>query len=136
MQSLLMLTSRRPVCVGHSPQLAQLRSSSNIVLASVKNAAATVAFDLMSYYTGNISGEYNIPGLLEQPPSGYYWWQAGAMWNTMLDYWHITGDTSYNAVISQALLFQVGDDEDYMPTNQTKTLGNDDQGNRSIYSHM
>lgn len=89
----------------------------------------------MSYYTGNISGEYNIPGLLEQPPSGYYWWQAGAMWNTMLDYWHITGDTSYNAVISQALLFQVGDDRDYMPTNQTKTLGNDDQGNRRIPSH-
>ncbi|KFZ07968.1 hypothetical protein V502_09633 [Pseudogymnoascus sp. VKM F-4520 (FW-2644)] len=96
--------------------------------SSVKSAASSIAFDLMSYYTGNISGEYNIPGLLEQPPSGYYWWQAGAMWNTMVDYWHITGDTSYNEVVSQALLFQVGDDRDYMPTNQTKALGNDDQG--------
>ncbi|OBT61852.1 hypothetical protein VE03_08825 [Pseudogymnoascus sp. 23342-1-I1] len=96
--------------------------------ASVKSAASSIAYDLMTYYTGNISGEYNIPGLLEQPPSGYYWWQAGAMWNTMLDYWHITGDTSYNEVVSQALVFQVGDDQDYMPANQTKALGNDDQG--------
>ncbi|ELR03369.1 hydrolase 76 protein [Pseudogymnoascus destructans] len=96
--------------------------------ASVKTAASSIAFDLMSYYTGNQSGQYNIPGLLEQPPSGYFWWQAGAMWNTMLDYWHITGDNSYNEAISQALVFQVGNDRDYMPTNQTKALGNDDQG--------
>ncbi|KFY23310.1 hypothetical protein V493_05930 [Pseudogymnoascus sp. VKM F-4281 (FW-2241)] len=96
--------------------------------ASVKSAASSIAFDMMSYYTGNISGEYNIPGLLEQPPSGYYWWQAGAMWNTMLNYWHITGDTSYNEVVSQALVFQVGTDRDYMPDNQTKAMGNDDQG--------
>ncbi|KFY57782.1 hypothetical protein V496_06329 [Pseudogymnoascus sp. VKM F-4515 (FW-2607)] len=96
--------------------------------ASVKSAASSIAFDMMSYYTGNLSGQYNIPGLLEQPPSGYYWWQAGAMWNSMIDYWHITGDTSYNDVISQALVFQTGDDRDYMPTNQTKALGNDDQG--------
>ena len=58
------------------------------------------------------------------------------MWNTMVDYWHITGDTSYNEVVSQALLFQVGDDRDYMPTNQTKALGNDDQGKTNILSHM
>ncbi|OBT78038.1 hypothetical protein VF21_03169 [Pseudogymnoascus sp. 05NY08] len=96
--------------------------------ASVKSAASSIAFDLMSYYTGNQTGQYNIPGLLEQPPAGYYWWEAGAMWNTMVDYWYITGDTSYNEATSQALIFQVGADRDYMPTNQTKTLGNDDQG--------
>lgn len=58
------------------------------------------------------------------------------MWNSMLDYWHITGDTSYNEAVSQALVFQVGDDQDYMPANQTKSLGNDDQGMRHIPSHM
>lgn len=83
---------------------------------------------MMSYYTGNISGQWNIPGLLAQPPSGYYWWEAGAMWGTMIDYWHFTGDTSYNDVVTQALLFQVGPSHDFMPPNQTKTLGNDDQG--------
>jgi mannan endo-1,6-alpha-mannosidase len=47
---------------------------------------------------------------------------------TMINYWYYTGDTTYNAVTSQALLHQAGGDGDFMPLNQTKTLGNDDQG--------
>jgi mannan endo-1,6-alpha-mannosidase len=39
----------------------------------------------------------------------------------------LTGDTQYDALVSQALQFQVGDYNAYMPPNQTKTLGNDDQ---------
>jgi mannan endo-1,6-alpha-mannosidase len=46
----------------------------------------------------------------------------------MVDYYYYTGDTTYNDVTAQALLFQVGPDDDYMPPNQTKTEGNDDQG--------
>jgi mannan endo-1,6-alpha-mannosidase len=83
---------------------------------------------MMTYYTGNISGPTNIPGLLPPPPSGYYWWEAGAMWGTMIDYWYITGDESYNDVVYEALLFQTGPNADFMPPNQTKSLGNDDQG--------
>jgi len=41
---------------------------------SIKKAAATVAYDMMSYYTGNHTGD--TPGNL---PSPYYWWEAGAM---------------------------------------------------------
>jgi mannan endo-1,6-alpha-mannosidase len=41
---------------------------------SIKKAASTVAFDLMSYYTGNRTGD--VPGNLPDP---YYWWEAGAM---------------------------------------------------------
>ena len=77
----------------------------------------------MSYYNGNLTGA--IPGNLPQP---YYWWEAGAMFGTLIDYWFYTGDTTYNDVTSQALLFQVGPDNDFMPPNQTKTEGNDDQG--------
>ncbi len=50
------------------------------------------------------------------------------MFGTMIDYWYYTGDSTYNEVTSQALLFQVGPNADYMPPNQTKTEGNDDQG--------
>src|SRR5271167_4871113 len=50
------------------------------------------------------------------------------MFMTLVDYWRYTGDTSYNDVTSQALLFQVGQNNDYMPANQTKDEGNDDQG--------
>ena len=77
---------------------------------------------MMSYYTGNNTGD--VPGNLPQP---YYWWEAGAMFGAMVDYWYYTGDTSYNDVTTQALLFQVGPNNDYMPPNQTKTEGNDDQ---------
>jgi mannan endo-1,6-alpha-mannosidase len=50
------------------------------------------------------------------------------MFMTLIDYWRYTGDTTYNSIISQALLFQAGDEADYMPVNQTKDEGNDDQG--------
>jgi mannan endo-1,6-alpha-mannosidase len=50
------------------------------------------------------------------------------MFMTMIDYWSRTGDSSYNDLITQALLFQASDNRDYMPVNQTKDEGNDDQG--------
>ncbi|KAI0814618.1 cell wall glycosyl hydrolase [Xylaria sp. FL0064] len=90
---------------------------------SIKQAASTVAYGLLKYYTGNNTGD--TPGNLPDP---YFWWEAGAMFGTMIDYWFYTNDTSYIDVTTQALLHQVGDDKDFMPTNQTRTLGNDDQG--------
>jgi len=77
----------------------------------------------MSYYTGNHTGDN--PGNL---PSPYYWWEAGACFGTMVEYWYYTNDTSYNPSATAAILSQVGTNEDFMPTNQTKTEGNDDQG--------
>ena len=71
---------------------------------------------MMSYYQGNQSG---MPiGLLPDP---YYWWEAGAMFGQMVEYWYYTGDDTYNDVVMQALLAQVGPDNDFMPPNQTKT---------------
>lgn len=89
---------------------------------SIKTAAATIAYGMMSYYTGNNTGDN--PGNLPDP---YYWWEAGAMFGTMVDYWYYTNDTSYVTVTEQALISQIGEDDNYMPTNQTKTEGNDDQ---------
>lgn len=47
---------------------------------------------------------------------------------SLIDYWYYTGDTAYNQIASDGLLFQVGPYNDYMPPNQTLTEGNDDQG--------
>ncbi|RFU35157.1 hypothetical protein B7463_g1253, partial [Scytalidium lignicola] len=91
--------------------------------ASIKSAASTVAFDMMSYYNGNQTGQ--VPGLLPPP---LFWWEGGGMFMTLIDYWRYTGDSSYNDAVSEALLFQVGPDRDFMPPNQTKDEGNDDQG--------
>lgn len=49
------------------------------------------------------------------------------MFGAAIDYWHLTGDPSYNNVTSQALLKQVGPDKDYQPPEQNFDLGNDDQ---------
>jgi mannan endo-1,6-alpha-mannosidase len=49
------------------------------------------------------------------------------MFDTLIQYWRLTGDSQYNSLTSQALLFQQGDLSNFMPLNQTKTLGNDDQ---------
>lgn len=50
------------------------------------------------------------------------------MFGALIDYWHITGDSTYNEVTTQAIVHQSGEDRDFMPRNQTSTEGNDDQG--------
>ncbi|KAI9841813.1 MAG: hydrolase 76 protein [Sclerophora amabilis] len=89
---------------------------------SIKRASRTVADGMMNYYTGNQTGD--IPGNLPEP---YYWWEVGAMFGALIDYYYYTGDTTYNDVVTEGMLFQVGPDDNFMPPNQTKTEGNDDQ---------
>ncbi|KAB5566054.1 putative dfg5 protein [Coniochaeta sp. 2T2.1] len=96
---------------------------------SIKAAARIVARNLMSYYDGNKPGR--TPGILPGPPPAgpYYWWEGGALWGTMVDYWHYTNDTTYNNDTEFALVFQAGSPQNsYMPPNWTASLGNDDQG--------
>lgn len=45
----------------------------------------------------------------------------------MIDYWHFTGDETYNDETFAAMQFQVGKNRDYAPDNWTLSLGNDDQ---------
>jgi len=107
----------------------QLDVTSN---SDVKSAAATIAYDMMTVYTGNQSGE--VPGLL---PGGlncnpnnvgtYCWWEAGAMFGSLINYWQYTGDESYNSVTSEAMAFQRGADDNFNPANQSRSMGVDDQ---------
>lgn len=50
------------------------------------------------------------------------------MFGALIDYWYYTGDDTFNELTTNGLLFQVGENRDYMPRNQTLTEGNDDQG--------
>lgn len=104
----------------------------------------------MGYYATGSTGAVisGIPGLLTYPP--YYWWEAGAMFGQMVDYWYYTGDDTYNDIVKAGMLFQVGNSRDFvrclypkntlpehseqsltpntqMPSNQSKDEGNDDQ---------
>ncbi|CCH62544.1 hypothetical protein TBLA_0H02600 [Henningerozyma blattae CBS 6284] len=90
--------------------------------SSLDNAAALVAYGLMDYYNGNQYGQ--TIGMFSDP---YYWWEAGGAWGCMLDYWYYMQNDTYNDVIYEALQYQTGDDNDYIPLNQSTTEGNDDQ---------
>lgn len=79
------------------------------------DAASTLAGKLMSYYSESDNG------VLPQP---YYWWESGGLWASMIQYWHYTGDSTYNTAVSAAIVAQAGSAQDFMGPN---TLGNDDQ---------
>jgi hypothetical protein len=91
---------------------------------SIRNAAATIAASIVQRYTNATDVPGGIPGLLGPP---YYFWEHGLAWDSLINYWYQTGDASYNELIGQALRHQLGENYDYMPANQTKSEGNDDQ---------
>lgn len=96
---------------------------------SIAAAAKLVAEDMLSFYPPykGVLG-WTIGILPGPPPDGdYYWWQGGAMWGTLLDYRHYTGDTSFDKYISDAMTHQVGANRDYNPRNWSASMGNDDQ---------
>ncbi|KAL4950520.1 glycosyl hydrolase family 76-domain-containing protein [Aspergillus filifer] len=91
--------------------------------ASVNAACQAIANNMLSHYTGYKPGD--VPGNLPDP---YYWWEAGAMFSALVDYWFYTGDDQWNKITTQALAWQAGDAGTFMPANQSRTEGNDDQG--------
>jgi mannan endo-1,6-alpha-mannosidase len=78
---------------------------------------------LKQYYVGNVTASQ--VGILPNP---YYWWEAGAMWGGLVDYWKYTGDQTYAAEVGQAIVSQASPTVDFMMPNQHFDLGNDDQG--------
>lgn len=82
----------------------------------------------MSFYHGQEPG--HTLGVLSGPGPerhDYAWWEAGALWGTMVDYWKYTGDSTYNDIVQASLLSQTGPDRNYMEPNVTAFIGNDDQ---------
>ncbi|KIW17659.1 hypothetical protein PV08_04854 [Exophiala spinifera] len=101
-------------------------------VSSIESATSSVAQDMMSYYTGNQPGQVPglLPGSLSCNPNvegTYCWWEAGAMWGALINYWQYTNDTTYNNLTINALQFQRGPDNNYNPPNQSRSMGVDDQ---------
>lgn len=55
------------------------------------------------------------------------WWVAGGMFMTMIQYWYLTGDATWNSDVTDGMLAQKGEFNDYFPANWSAWLGNDDQ---------
>ncbi|KAK6355356.1 hydrolase 76 protein [Orbilia brochopaga] len=98
---------------------------------SIIAAAKVVAKGMVEYYHGNEPGQ--IPGNLPQP---YYWWECGAMFGALIDYWYFTGDDQYNQIVIDGMMHQIGTANAFMPPNQTQSLGNDDQAFWGIAAMM
>lgn len=80
----------------------------------------------MSYYKNNETDTTSTDvGTFPYPP--YYWWESGAIWGGMVDYWAYTGDTSYVETTAQGLLAQASPTNDFMAPAWDFCLGNDDQ---------
>lgn len=90
---------------------------------SVCEAASTVAKGLLDYYEGTKYG--GTVGMFVQP---YYWWAAGHAFGGLIDHWSYCNDDTYEQLIYDAMIHQTGDNYDYIPSNQSTTEGNDDQG--------
>jgi len=45
----------------------------------------------------------------------------------LIEYSHLTGDSQFDSLVTEGIVHQIGDYNAFMPPNQTKTLGNDDQ---------
>ena len=88
-------------------------------IESIKSTAATTAYNMMAYYNGNETGKE--PGKLPGT-----WWEGGAMFMTLIQYWFFTNDSSYNSVIQQGMYYQKGNN-DFFPNKHAQYLGNDDQ---------
>ncbi|KAJ4301497.1 hypothetical protein N0V90_003589 [Kalmusia sp. IMI 367209] len=90
---------------------------------SIKSAAKTIAGGIVAKYNKDLKDEL-IPGLFNDP---YYWWESGAVLGSLIDYSYLTGDNQYDDLIAEGVMHQVSDSYSFMPPNQTKTLGNEDQ---------
>lgn len=93
---------------------------------SIRRAASVVAYNLQTYYKNNASDTPSeLVGTLPFPP--YYWWQSGAMWGGLVDYWAYTKDSTYVNNTMNAYIAQSGAKRDLMTTKWADQTGNDDQ---------
>ncbi|OTB19744.1 glycoside hydrolase family 76 protein [Daldinia sp. EC12] len=94
---------------------------------SIKAAAALVAEDLIGLYDGEEPGK--IPGILPGVEDGMVgWWSGGVLWDTLLDYKSLTGESKYDEIISRGIQFQAGSKDDFLPANWTISMTNAHQG--------
>ena len=82
--------------------------------ANIHTTAQALAEGLMGYYSSAGNGTL---------PAPYNWWESSGIWSSMINYWHLTGDLTYNGDVVSALTAQAGNTQDFMGQY---TTGNDD----------
>lgn len=92
---------------------------------SICQAGADIVRGQMDYYEGIRYG--GTVGMFSAP---YYWWHAGEVFGGWVDYWYFCqqDNETFTQILFDAMYAQRGADNNYMPSNQSMTEGNDDQG--------
>lgn len=92
---------------------------------SICKAAKAVADGELNYYLGTQKG--GTVGMFS-PPN--YWWNAGEAFGGLLDYFTFcdSKNKDLEKLIFNGMYHQAGDQYNYIPSNQSFTEGNDDQG--------
>lgn len=92
---------------------------------SVCEAAKAVADGQWNYYEGLKYG--GTVGMFSPP---YYWWHAGEAFGGQVIYYTFCDNTNETLrdLLLDAMFSQAGEDYNYIPSNQSLTEGNDDQG--------
>lgn len=92
---------------------------------SICNAASTIANGEWSYYEGLKYG--GTVGIFLPP---YYWWNGGEAFGGLLDYYTYCepNNDTLRDIIYDGIYHQAGSNMNFMPSNQSQTEGNDDQG--------
>lgn len=91
---------------------------------SIKDVSATLAAGLVAEYNKEYSKPGAAPGIFPDP---YYWGPSANFFNALIAYGQLTGDTQYDSLVVEALTHQLGEQNDFMPRNQTSSMGNDDR---------
>ncbi|KAK6454702.1 filamentous growth, cell polarity and elongation [Scheffersomyces xylosifermentans] len=93
--------------------------------SSVCDAAKIVMNGALNYYEGLKYG--GTVGMFA-PPN--YWWNAGEAFGGIVDYFSFcdSNNKTLESLIMDAMYHQAGENFNYVPSNQSMTEGNDDQG--------
>ncbi|CUM63416.1 uncharacterized protein PRCAT00000991001 [Priceomyces carsonii] len=122
------------LCMGIVNSLIKLLCLVNVVFSlsvdvdddeSICAAAKIVADGEWNYYEGFKKG--GTVGMFSAPN---YWWNAGEAFGGLLDYYILCDkdNSTLKKWISDGMIHQAGEDFNYVPSNQSMTEGNDDQG--------
>nr|WCU24493.1 Dfg5 [Candida metapsilosis] len=92
---------------------------------SICSAAQIVSDGMWNYYEG-----FKYGGVVGMFASPNYWWNAGEAFGGLVDYYSYcdSGNSTLKQWIYDGMYHQAGENFNYIPSNQSMTEGNDDQG--------
>lgn len=83
--------------------------------ASFVTAAKSAASNAVEYYN-------NRQAKAEPGKFDGTWWEGGAFFNFLINYWHWTGDDQYNDLVTEGLSYQAGSNNDFYPSTVQGTI--------------